>query len=75
MCDADGFICVSRLEEKADGGESGIRTHGALPHDGFQDRSVMTASVSLHRRLVTMTILSYQNPIVKGVAGLFLIFL
>ena len=31
------------------GGESGIRTHGALRHDGFQDRSVMTTSVSLHR--------------------------
>ena len=29
------------------GGESGIRTHGALRHDGFQDRSVMTTSVSL----------------------------
>ena len=29
------------------GGESGIRTHGTLPYDGFQDRSVMTTSVSL----------------------------
>ena len=29
------------------GGESGIRTHGALRHDGFQDRSVMTTSVPL----------------------------
>ena len=32
-----------------DGGESGIRTHGALRHDGFQDRSVMTTSVSLRK--------------------------
>ena len=29
------------------GGESGIRTHGTLPYDGFQDRSVITTSVSL----------------------------
>ena len=29
------------------GGESGIRTHGALRHDGFQDRSVMTTLVPL----------------------------
>ena len=34
-------------KEKLLGGESGIRTHGALTHDGFQDRSVMPASVSL----------------------------
>ncbi len=32
------------------GGESGIRTHGTLPYDGFQDRSVITTSVSLHIR-------------------------
>ena len=30
------------------GAESGIRTHGTLPYDGFQDRSVITTSVSLH---------------------------
>ena len=32
------------------GGESGIRTHGTLPYDGFQDRSVITTSVSLRIR-------------------------
>ncbi len=36
-----------KLSYKKNGGESGIRTHGALRHDGFQDRSVMTTSVSL----------------------------
>ena len=30
------------------GGESGIRTHVGLHPNGFQDRPVMTASVSLH---------------------------
>ena len=36
------------------GGESGIRTHGTLLYDGFQDRSVMTTSVSLHTSLTQM---------------------
>ena len=34
------------------GAESGIRTHGTLPYDGFQDRSVITTSVSLHIALI-----------------------
>lgn len=36
----------TRLKES--GGEGGIRTHDTLLCDGFQDRSVMTASVPLH---------------------------
>ena len=30
------------------GGECGIRTHVTLPSNGFQDRLVMTASITLH---------------------------
>ena len=36
-----------KILQPASGGESGIRTHGTLPYDGFQDRSVITTSVSL----------------------------
>ena len=32
-------------------GEDGIRTHVALPPNGFQDRLVMTASIPLHLRI------------------------
>ena len=42
------------------GGESGIRTHGTLQYDGFQDRSVTTASVSL-RIIPTITVCSFEN--------------
>ena len=42
--------------QPASGGESGIRTHGTLPYDGFQDRSVITTSVSLRIGLVYIII-------------------
>ena len=44
------FCCCKTSEKEVlqSGGESGIRTHGTLPYDGFQDRSVITTSVSLH---------------------------
>ena len=41
------FAQAVGLPQPAFGGESGIRTHGTLPYDGFQDRSVITTSVSL----------------------------
>ena len=54
FCKCNGFNhylikkrAVIKLQP-ASGGESGIRTHGTLPYDGFQDRSVITTSVSLH---------------------------
>ena len=47
------FSMVTDYRTYKNGGESGIRTHGTLLYDGFQDRSVMTASVSL-RIAVTM---------------------
>ncbi len=34
-------------------GESGIRTHAPLRTNGFQDRLVMTTSISLHKRHTT----------------------
>ena len=53
FCKCNGFNhylikkrAVIKLQP-ASGGESGIRTHGTLPYDGFQDRSVITTSVSL----------------------------
>ena len=61
--DAIQFFSLSQRNQN--GGESGIRTHGALPHDGFQDRSVITTSVSLHRRIGTNYILSYPWRVVK----------
>ena len=39
---------ADELQHFVCGAESGIRTHGTLPYDGFQDRSVITTSVSLH---------------------------
>ena len=33
-------------------GESGIRTHAPLRTNGFQDRLVMTTSISLHLRFI-----------------------
>ena len=39
---------AEKLQHFVCGAESGIRTHGTLPYDGFQDRSVITTSVSLH---------------------------
>ena len=46
-----GYILLLQNLRKTEalqyGGESGIRTHGMLPYDGFQDRSVITTSVSL----------------------------
>ena len=43
--------CIVPLKIK--NGEDGIRTHVALPPNGFQDRLVMTASIPLHLRCVT----------------------
>ncbi len=42
------FKCCKFFLQHLVGAESGIRTHGTLPYDGFQDRSVITTSVSLH---------------------------
>ena len=47
------------------GGESGIRTHGTFPYDGFQDRSVITTSVSL-REVTDYGILSRNFRFVKS---------
>ena len=54
FCIGSVYDTIRLLKERAEnplpllsGGESGIRTHGALRHDGFQDRSVMTTSVPL----------------------------
>ena len=47
--------------QPASGGESGIRTHGTLPYDGFQDRSVMTTSVSLHTLSNPRDIISHNH--------------
>ena len=56
FCIGSVYDTIQLLKEIAEkplsllsGGESGIRTHGTLPYDGFQDRSVITASVSLHK--------------------------
>ena len=38
-------------------GESGIRTHAPLRTNGFQDRLVMTTSISLHERSPQATLL------------------
>lgn len=44
-----GFIFIYNTQMKRHGGASGIRTHGRLiTAYGFQDRSVMTTSVSRH---------------------------
>ena len=57
FCIGSVYDTIRLLKERAEkplsllsGGESGIRTHGTLPYDGFQDRSVITASVSLRIR-------------------------
>ena len=51
-------------------GEDGIRTHVALPPNGFQDRLVMTASISLRIFIVSAEVLSFspqrKNYINKG---------
>ena len=56
FCIGSVYDTIRLLKERAEnplsllsGGESGIRTHGTLPYDGFQDRSVITTSVSLHK--------------------------
>ena len=57
FCIGSVYDTIRLLKERAEnplsllsGGESGIRTHGTLPYDGFQDRSVITTSVSLRIR-------------------------
>ena len=57
FCIGSVYGTIRLLKERAEnplsllsGGESGIRTHGTLPYDGFQDRSVITTSVSLRIR-------------------------
>ena len=57
FCIGSVYDTIQLLKERAEnplpllsGGESGIRTHGTLPYDGFQDRSVITTSVSLRIR-------------------------
>ena len=57
FCIGSVYDTIRLLKERAknplpllSGGESGIRTHGTLPYDGFQDRSVITTSVSLRIR-------------------------
>ena len=57
FCIGSVYDTILLLKERAgnplsllSGGESGIRTHGTLPYDGFQDRSVITTSVSLRIR-------------------------
>ena len=54
---------VSRIASVFYGGESGIRTHGTLPYDGFQDRSVITTSVSL--RMDDESIIAQRSAKVK----------
>ena len=41
-------IMIRRREISVSNGESGIRTHAPLRTNGFQDRLVMTTSISLH---------------------------
>ncbi len=69
FCIGSVYDTIRLLKERAEkplsllsGGESGIRTHGTLPYDGFQDRSVTTTSVSLHRALL---MLPYSTPFVN----------
>ena len=69
FCIGSVYDTIRLLKERAEnplsllsGGESGIRTHGTLPYDGFQDRSVITTSVSLHRALL---MLPYSTPFVN----------
>ena len=57
FCIGSVYDTIRLLKERAEnplpllsGGESGIRTHGTLPYDGFQDRCVITTSVSLRIR-------------------------
>ncbi len=57
-----------RIYTTRSGGESGIRTHGTLPYDGFQDRSVITTSVSLRIGLIYIIInnIDCQGVFVKN---------
>ena len=43
----EDIICLLYTSDAADDGESGIRTHAPFRTNGFQDRLVMTTSISL----------------------------
>ena len=60
-----------------DNGESGIRTHAPLRTNGFQDRLVMTTSISLRIALVfrrTKIIISANHRLVNNIFQFFYIF-
>ena len=45
-------------------GESGIRTHAPLRTNGFQDRLVMTTSISLHMLLTAFVVFSPPTQVI-----------
>ena len=58
------FLTFQKFLFSSNSGESGIRTHAPLRTNGFQDRLVMTTSISLHMLLTAFVVFSPPTQVI-----------